>query len=298
MVRIAVLITCYNRRDLTVACLTSLRDQSDSRAQTVVYLVDDGCSDGTAAAAAKFSDVNILHGDGNLFWTRGTHLAFDAALRDGYDGYLWLNDDVVLDRDALGRLLASSERAAARSPLQHFIVVGSTRDPDTGEVTYGGVNRRGRFRPLSFVRISPSETEIEVDTMEGNFVYITDATARLVGNLDPSFINQGGDSDYGLRAQALGVRVWLMPGTIGCCRSNPPSTSWRAPGIGIRERWRRGQHPSQGLPWGFWIRFARRHGGPFWLLYALWAYRRLVWPTTKRAVPTVSTQQRRAAVRD
>lgn len=46
--RIAVLMTCHNRRETTLKCLSSLYDQALPSGVTFkTYLVDDGCADGT-----------------------------------------------------------------------------------------------------------------------------------------------------------------------------------------------------------------------------------------------------------
>jgi GT2 family glycosyltransferase len=276
--RIAVLITCHNRRDITVACVSALQKQENSfEFSLAIYVVDDGCTDGTADALSSYQNVRVIKGDGNLFWVRGMHLAFAEAMKGSHDGYLWLNDDIVLDPDALHRLLKSYEQLV-QSIGKEVIVVGSTRDPDSSETTYGGARQMSRMRPLTFEQAVPGNVEIEIDTFQGNFVYIPEQTARLVGNIDAGFLHKGGDTDYGLRARAAGVRIWLMPGTIGTCPLNPAKHKWRAPGVGIRERWQYTWSPN-GIPWFQWGRFARRHGGPLWLLYALWPYRRLVWPS-------------------
>lgn len=271
MLRLAVVIACHNRREHTVRCLQSVVRQPEF--EVSIYLMDDGSSDGTADAVLEFPNMHLLRGDGTLFWNRGMHAAFAAAMADKYDGYLWLNDDVSLDPDALLRLREAYDRIRERGD-GNLIIVGSTRDPHLGKVTYGGLSRVGRLRPLAFARIDPRQEEIEVDTMNGNFVFIPESTARVVGNLDPGFHHQWGDVDYGLRARSLGVNIWLMQGTIGLCRRGPRLQSWRAPGIRLRERWARMNSP-QGIPLFSWLRFARRYGGIFWPFYAAWAYRGL-----------------------
>ena len=48
--QIAVLLTCYNRKDKTLRCLKSLSDTfllSGVDHKVDVYLTDDGCTDGT-----------------------------------------------------------------------------------------------------------------------------------------------------------------------------------------------------------------------------------------------------------
>jgi GT2 family glycosyltransferase len=80
--RIAVLITCHNRRDKTLKCFEALYKQEsieDLRLQ--VYLVDDGCTDGTAEAIiAEFPETRILKGSGSLYWCGGMRLAWEEAL--------------------------------------------------------------------------------------------------------------------------------------------------------------------------------------------------------------------------
>ena len=95
MTSIAVLMTCHNRVNSTLECLAHLYEQTAlDRVVLSVYLVDDGSSDGTGEQVhERFPDVNVLKGDGSLFWNGGMHRAFGEALKVGFDYYLWLNDD-------------------------------------------------------------------------------------------------------------------------------------------------------------------------------------------------------------
>src|SRR4051812_46438313 len=98
---IAVLITCFNRRETTLACLRSLGRQALPAGYVLrVFLTDDGSSDGTGDAVRReFPDVTVLQGDGKLYWVGGTMMAWNAA--QPADFYLWLNDDVRLRAGAL-----------------------------------------------------------------------------------------------------------------------------------------------------------------------------------------------------
>ena len=105
---IAVLMTCFNRKDKTLKSLESLFRQN---ADVDVYLVNDGCTDGThEAVTLQFPQVNIIRGTGSLFWNRGMHLAWTTAVgRRDYDHFLWLNDDTMLYPDAIQELMKCSE---------------------------------------------------------------------------------------------------------------------------------------------------------------------------------------------
>ena len=49
--KIAVLLTCYNRKDKTLACLKSLSKNSSS---VIVYITDDASTDGTSLAIRQY----------------------------------------------------------------------------------------------------------------------------------------------------------------------------------------------------------------------------------------------------
>ena len=84
--RIAILLTCHNRKPLTDRCLNSIFNNIPKRAIIDVYLVDDGCTDGTSEMIRiKYPAVKLLHGDGNLFWNRGMHRAFSEAVKGDYE---------------------------------------------------------------------------------------------------------------------------------------------------------------------------------------------------------------------
>jgi GT2 family glycosyltransferase len=106
--KIAVLLTCFNRKEKTLSCLSSLynalslyNDKNENKIEISVYLTDDGCTDGTGDAIRNnFSDknINILQGIGNLFWAGGMRFAWNEALKkhNEWDFYLLLNDDTDL----------------------------------------------------------------------------------------------------------------------------------------------------------------------------------------------------------
>lgn len=272
---IAALLTVHNRKAKTLSALDSLERHVALLPGAIItaYVVDDGSTDGSGAAIAdRFPQVRLLHGDGKLFWNGGMRLAFAEAMRQGFDYYLWLNDDTNLYHDALCRML----QGAARSN-DNAIIVGSIRDPDSGQLTYGGVRQLSRWRPFKFTWISPENTEVEVDTMNGNCVLIPRSVADRVGNLDPAFTHGIGDFDYGLRASRLGIRVLLVAGYVGECKRNSLRGSWIDPSFPLTLRVRKAIGP-HGFPPRELAVFAKRYAGFFWPIYWALAYRRLFFP--------------------
>jgi glycosyltransferase involved in cell wall biosynthesis len=238
------------------------------------YLLDDGSTDGTAEAVkARHPQVEVLRGDGTLFWNGGMRRAFAAVLEGDYDHYLWLNDDTLLYPGALENLL-QTHRRVTEFGVPASIVVGSTRDPDTGDLTYGGLSRESRLRPLRFTPVRPGEGPRECETMNGNCVLVPREVAMAVGNLDGAFTHGMGDIDYAFRAREAGCRVWVAPGYAGSCSRNLVRGSWRDPGLPLRARLSKLLGP-KGLPPREWGVFVRRHAGPLWGAYWVLPYIRL-----------------------
>jgi GT2 family glycosyltransferase len=295
--RLAVLLTCHNRCSKTLASLSALFSQEHhSEVAIDVYLVDDGSTDGTAEAVRQsYPQVKILQGNGNLFWNGGMRQAFAEAVQCDYDYYLWLNDDTTLYPNALGKLLETYQSLKQQGE-QRAIIAGSTCDPNTGALTYGGVVRRSRWRPLKFDLVEPSEQVQRCDTINGNCVLISRAVVQAVGNLDPAFTHYIGDWDYGLRAGQQGCTAWIAPGYVGTCSQNEQPTSQTNSSVSPSEQLKQMGQP-KGLTvqkeilysLGEWKVFAQRHGGLLWPIYWLIPYRRLLWTSLMSRFPQISS---------
>jgi GT2 family glycosyltransferase len=272
---IAVLMTCYNRKEKTIACLNSLLGESSPDLLLTVYLVDDCSSDGTfESVAQKFPQVRLFRGNGGLFWNRGMHLAFSEALVVGHGFYVWLNDDVELSKNALPRLIQCYKQLQQDSG--EVIVVGCMRSRDDQEkVTYGGMRRESALKPTTLKVVRPDpDNPVEVDTMNGNLVLIPNSIALVVGNLDPFYEHAMGDTDYGFRARKKGFRVFAAPGYMGICDRNTQANTFEDASLPLRERWQKVMNP-RGLPPRSWLHYTRRHAGPLWPIYFLWPYVRV-----------------------
>lgn len=265
---IAVLLTCHNRRDITLACLERLYQQS---IQFDAFLVDDGSSDGTAQAIAQYyPEVKILLGDGNLFWVGGMYLAFSEALKQDYAYYLWLNDDTILEPNALKTLLDTHYMLVNRGKADS-IVVGSVKDPTSGKYSYGGRVYSKRKFSHTFDAVEPKKEPQECDTMQGNIVLIPHSVAVKVGNVEAAFTHQRGDLDYGLRAKKLGCSIFTAPDYLGTCPQNSVSGSWVDMSLSPYQRLKK-VFGVKAFPLKEWTIFTKRHSGKFWFVYWTFPY--------------------------
>lgn len=279
---LAILLTCFNRKQKTLECLEAIYDQSCiSDIKLKVYLVDDGSTDGTSEAVGKnYPSANLIQGDGQLFWTGGMNLAFSKAVKDGHDFYLWLNDDTKLYPTAL-RTLLNTYKQKLQGAEQLSMIVGSTQDAESGQLTYGGVMKGSWFHPCRFHWVTPSQEAQSCDTMNGNCVLIPHEVVKVLGQLDTTFRHYGADFDYGLRAKRKGCVIWVAPNYIGSCEYNDPQL--RTELSTIKVQFKSLKNP-KGLaagnvilhPFWEWNEFTKRHAGILWPVYWLIPYRRLL----------------------
>ncbi|MCY1723257.1 glycosyltransferase family 2 protein [Prolixibacteraceae bacterium Z1-6] len=217
--KIAILITCHNRRQKTLNCLKYLFKVSlFENYQFEVFLVDDGSIDGTSDAVRKeFPQVKIIVGNGNLYWNKGMYLAWTTAAQHyEYDYYVWLNDDVILYPTSLKSLLHTARE------YPKSIICGTLRSKNEEIPTYGGRDRNGKI-------LTPNNSTRLCSLCNGNLVLISKHVFLKVGYLDPVFPHAIGDFDYSLRAKKLGIQTIVSPGYLGICESNPSLPKWCYP---------------------------------------------------------------------
>jgi GT2 family glycosyltransferase len=250
MNNIAVLLTCHNRREKTVNCLRSLYNcLVPANHEFNVFLVDDGSTDGTSEAVKKeFSEVNVIQGNGQLYWNRGMHLAWETAAKaESFDYYLWLNDDVELFPDSIIDLLEALNGKNA-------IICGTMRSKNQAIPTYGGRIFKGNL-------LVPNGTPQFCNAINGNLVLVPANVYKIIGNLDPLFPHTMGDFDYGFRAKKKGISSYIASNYSGYCEKNELPPIWCIPEVSFRKRFKVLYSPlGNSHPWYF-FQFEKRHFG-------------------------------------
>ena len=233
--KIAVLLTCFNRKEKTLSCLNNLFSQSlPPNTELAVYLVDDGSSDGTAEAVeTNFPQVNVIIGSGSLFWAGGMRVAWDHGKASNADYYLLLNDDTDLVPDAIQRSLAANQSYTQEKGIP-AICVGRTEDPDNGKTSYGGRRVYHQDRIQSYLVEDTGKIEA-CDMGEANMMLVPKAIFEKVGILSDRYVHAFADIDYTLRAIRAGFKVIIPPGYIGTCKDDH-GNDWAPKGTNLSGR--------------------------------------------------------------
>lgn len=216
--RVVALVVTYNRPQELRQVIASLRGQT--RALDHIIVFDNG---GPVRASVILKEhvgsLEIVHSEKNLGGAGGFALGLALGLERGADWVWLLDDDAVPEPDALARLLA----------------VLTDLSPNVGALCcgvreYGNWGRRHRryFECWTGWEHSLGTTAYDKDCVEidtGSFVgFLVSAKAtQVVGLPDAAFFLAYDDTDYSLRLQDAGWRLWLVPGSVIHHLRNPSS---------------------------------------------------------------------------
>jgi GT2 family glycosyltransferase len=255
--KIAILITCFNRKATTLNCLKSL-NHSIAQTEAInfkIFLVDDDSTDGTAEAIkSEYPKITIIQGNGNLYWNRGMILAWQTASKDFYDHYLWLNDDVILRSGSLDQLIRDSETFNNES------IICGVCEANDGTISYSGYLLKNK------IRLIPKGYPISCDFFNGNVVLVPHFVFNRVGYLDPYFHHDQGDINYGLRAKKAGINSYISSIVVAECERHSMIPEWCNPTVPLRKRIKAFYSPLGGHPGKTFVN-QRMHFGIFYATF-------------------------------
>lgn len=264
---IAILLTCHNRKDKTIACLASLHGADvPTGIQYDVYLTDDGSSDGTRPEVERlFPEVKIIRGNGNLFWAGGMRLAWKSAMANhDYDAYLLINDDVLLDPSFFSSLLKTEEYSIEKTG-QRGIYSGAMIDSASGKVTYGASVIRQNHLVLATQKLSPGDIPERCDLVNANVLWVSATVVEQIGIFDERFTHGIADYDYSRRAAKKNIPLWLAPNICGTCEHDH-GHNWLSGRLPLKKRIAWMKSP-KGLAYSEYLYYVRTHF-PFYLPYS------------------------------
>lgn len=269
MLRLAVLMTCRNRRQKTLRSVEAILQYTENLTDTRVFIVDDGSTDDTLRGLCQLGDrVVPISGNGSLFWSGGMRVAEAHASGWNPDLLLWLNDDLLLHesgvRACVEMLLTST------API---IVVGRVADPSSGETTYG-IREQSPSNPIAFPLASDGSPGV---TFNGNFVLMEAELYRSLGGFPASYKHGYSDLVLGIRAHRAGVLIATPAGPVGFDEGNPGRGRMFDVSVPFASRIRIAISPF-GMPIRDHWRFCAEVTGTFAPIWFLRSYARVVFP--------------------
>ena len=217
--RVALLIPVFNNIEFTRSCLKKLdallSNNPMEHLDYSVIVIDDGSTDGSSEwIRAKFPDVILLRGDGNLWWSGGINMGAAYAVEQGDFSYvmLWNNDILPADDyfTALDALVPHiSENTIVGSKIyslgEEKMVwsFGGHFNPRSGKMFMLGYEEEDGDK---FAAPAPA------DWLPGMGTLVPLEVIQKIGYWDAlNFPQYHGDSDFTYRARLAGFELWVYP---------------------------------------------------------------------------------------
>jgi GT2 family glycosyltransferase len=212
--RLSIVIPTFNRSGLLKSLLKSIEalDKLDQLSIEVI-VVNDGSKDNTNEMLhLEFSNVHIIHGNGNWWWTKCINEGMNFAFANGANLVLWINDDNELPQNYIIELIN-----AYRSIPEHSILGSASVSIDTPRrIDTAGYSRHNKIFNKLF-SYWPIGSEITADftgilptiSLSGRGTLIPNSVFNQLGLLDEKLIQYGSDDDYIMRAVKKHIPVYI-----------------------------------------------------------------------------------------
>lgn len=225
--RVEIITPVHNRRDITLQCLRSLERINKDGLDTHIIIVDDGSTDGSSEAINDlFPDVEVIKGDGNLWFTAGTNRGIEKALEYNPDYVLTINDDEVFEENFLQHLIETAEkfpRSVVGSLLLLWDQPHKVFQVSPKWETFSGGFRHWRKQTVWTVPDKSWEVEIIV----GNCVLFPVEAIKECGLMNEKRFPHFGDAEYTPRMRKKGWKLLIEPRSRVFCQPNDPPSSLR-----------------------------------------------------------------------
>ncbi len=207
---VITIILNTNRRDDTLECLGSLTKNSYGNHRIIV--LDNASIDGSSdAIRIAFPEVKIIPLTANLGYAGNNNVGIQAALGQGADWVLVLNEDTSLAVDCLEQMVMVAESD------QHIGIVGPmVYHYNEKDVIQSAGGRLGRFWDASHIGQNERDqgqysTPRSVDWVSGCAILVKRQVIEQVGMLDERFFYYWEETEWCLRTRKNGWLIFQVP---------------------------------------------------------------------------------------
>jgi GT2 family glycosyltransferase len=185
-------------------CVASLRASSTTQFDVLVV---ENCKE--SSLTDHDADVESIVTGGNIGFAKGNNFGIKASVDRGYFATFLLNDDVVLDPDAIKLLLHTlreSKDIGLAAPVTAFYRQPGSIWAAGGDVFRWRVRVYGR-------KTAPSRLQ-EVGYLPGAAVMFKNSLVQSVGLLPTKYFFAYEEAEYCLRAKGMGYRSVVQPAAL------------------------------------------------------------------------------------
>ncbi|MFD2116981.1 glycosyltransferase family 2 protein [Paenibacillus yanchengensis] len=215
MKKVGIVICTWNKKEYILNCIESVLNSTYKNYD--IYVVDNASTDGAPEAILeKYQDkLTLIRKTENTGGADGFHWGIQAALKKNYD-YLWLLDnDILVDSNALFHLVdylnRNSNVAAVGSKLLYM------ENPDRVQYLNTEIDM-DNFTITKYLANSEDNPklpiEIETDVIPACSMLIKTEMLVKYGDMDPEYFIYMDDSDMGFQFILNGYKLMIYTPSI------------------------------------------------------------------------------------
>jgi GT2 family glycosyltransferase len=216
MTKVGIVTVTYNSGTVLDDFLASL--EASVGTENVLYVVDNASSDDTLEQIDRWAGSTptvVLAQESNLGVAAGNNVGIAAALADGCDWILLLNNDVLFAPDMVAELVRAAEEGAI--DLLSPIIDGT--EPADSIWYAGGRIHRWRAMQAKHPGMGGPAADVavpalaETDYASTCCLLVRPAVFEEAGLMSEEYFVYCDDVDFALRAKATGRAYWLTTRT-------------------------------------------------------------------------------------
>lgn len=212
---ICIVVLNWNGGEITSDCLASLRLLDYPRFRQIV--VDNGSTDGSAERIAeRFPEALLIRSPVNLGFDGGNNVGMRAALREGADAVMLLNNDTVVCPHMLRYLVDASRSLPHAGILGPKIYYHDPPDVFWWAGCRSSLSKTGWL--LNYTQEGKGQRDTgqfdelrRIDAVIGCAMYIRREVLLAVGLLDERFFIYHEEYDFCSRADRAGWHSYFVP---------------------------------------------------------------------------------------
>lgn len=227
MKHVSIVIVNWNGKKDTIACLSSIQAMNTFQAIVDTIVVDNGSTNDSVDAIKKAHPwVRVLSLSDNLGFTGGNNIGIRDALAHNAD-YVWLlNNDTIVDKNALLLLNAFEDESVGVAGSKIYFQAGHEyhknryAKKEQGKVLWyaGGhvdwANMYASHRGVDEIDVGQYDVIEDTSFVTGCSLMIARKAIMAVGMLDEKYYLYLEDLDYCLRIKRAHFRLLYYPPSV------------------------------------------------------------------------------------
>lgn len=210
--KVCVITLNWNRKNDTIECIESLRRLNYPNYE--ILMVDNGSTDGSAEAVReRFPEVRVIRNKRNLGYAAGFNKGMAQAYAAGADYFLIINNDTVIDPEALMELCktAQTHEDAGFVSGKVYFYNEPTRLQTAGRLK-DTINIAGEHVGFRKLDLGQYEVEQEFEFIDDVFLLVKKDVYEKVGGYDENFFLYWEETDWCARVRRAGFKIFYTPG--------------------------------------------------------------------------------------